>query len=348
LCAGLHSVLVTDANGCDTIAIVTITEPQVLSAPISVNSLVLCNGQCNGGASVAPIGGVPPYTILWSNGDTAATADSLCPGSYTVTVTDTNTCIALDSLSLTEPPTLAIDFTDSSVVCEPACDGNATASPLGGTSPYTYLWVNGATVAVSNNLCNGVHRLTVTDANGCTATDSVVILADTLPLVADAGSDAEICTGESVTLTSSAGISYSWSPSTGLSCTTCPNPTATPSSTDTYTLIVKNIACSDSDQVMITVKTCLTGAIPEIITPNGDGANDVFEIPNIEQFPNNKITIFNQWGDVVFSIDQYHNVNNNWNGMTNNGKRLPDGTYFYVLELGDGGDPLSGPIMIHR
>ncbi|MBL4656487.1 MAG: gliding motility-associated C-terminal domain-containing protein [Flavobacteriales bacterium] len=348
LCAGLHTVILTDNNGCDTAAAVTIIEPQILSALISDSTLVLCNGECNGDATVTALGGVPPYTILWSNGDPVSTADSLCAGNYTVTVEDSINCTALDNVSITEPSPLAINIADSNAVCEPLCDGSAIATPLGGTSPYGYLWVNGDTVAFADSLCSGMYLLTVTDANGCTGIDSAFILADTLPVVANAGPDVEICPDESVTLGGSGGISYNWNPSTELSCTDCANPEATPSSTSIYTLVVKNTACVDSDQVVVTVILCLAGPIPEIITPNGDGTNDIFEIPNIEQFPNNKIAIFNQWGDVVFSTDQYHNVNNYWDGKAQNGKTLSDATYFYVLQLGDGNEPISGYVMIYR
>ena len=226
------------------------------------------------------------------------------------------------------------------------------ATAIEGTSPYTDLWANGDNVAFTDSLCSGIYQLTVTDANGCTIIDSSTVLADTVPLVADAGPDVEICPDESVILGAGSGISYNWSPSTGLSCTDCKNPEATLSATGTYTytLVVNNIACTDNDQVTVTVNLCLLdpGTIPQIITPNEDGTNDIFEIPNIEQYPANKIAIFNQWGDVVFSTDQYHNVDNYWDGKANNGKSLPDGTYFYILNLGDGSKAISGPIMIHR
>ena len=348
LCAGAHPVTISDTSGCTTVAVVTITEPLALLPNTVDSTLITCNGGCDGDATIQITGGVPPYTYSWFNGDTGPLADSLCAGNHLVTITDSNNCTIQDSVLITEPSAMTLDFTDSVAICEPLCDGEVTASPLGGTSPYTFLWGNGDTIPLVDSLCSGIHQLTVTDALGCVVTDSVTILSDTLPIIADAGFDVQICTGESTTLNASGGISYSWNPSTALSCSNCPNPETTPASTSSYTLVATNLACVDSDQVIITVNVCILDPLPEIFTPNDDGTNDVFEIPNIEQFPTNKITIFNQWGDIVFSTAQYHNIDNNWKGETNGGKRLPDGTYFYVVELGDGSEPISGPIMIHR
>jgi len=352
LCAGNYLVTVTDINGCAAVTAVTITEPAAMISFIGIGN-ISCFGGCDGSFSVTVTGGVPPYIYLWSNGDSASFTDSLCDGNYSVMVTDSNNCITQDSLLITEPVLLTVSITDSSAVCEPLCNGNALATPSGGTLPYSYLWDAGTTPndSATGGLCSGMHQLTVTDANSCMAIDSVIVFGDTLPPVADAGLDAEICPGESVTLGAS-GIppagGYTWSPLTGLSCTNCQNPEATPSSTNTYTVTVKNIACTDSDQVTVAVNLCLLGPIPEVITPNGDGTNDIFEIPNIEYYPENTINVFNQWGSIVFSTNQYHNINNYWEGKTNEGKRLPDATYFYILKLKDDSEPLSGFVMIHK
>ncbi|MDR1678710.1 MAG: gliding motility-associated C-terminal domain-containing protein [Prevotellaceae bacterium] len=93
-----------------------------------------------------------------------------------------------------------------------------------------------------------------------------------------------------------------------------------------------------------------TVAIPEGFSPNGDGVNDVFDIRGIEQFPNNKVLIFNRWGNKVFEGKPYQN---NWDGRNHEGgnignDELPAGTYFYILELGDGSKAQKGFIFLTR
>jgi gliding motility-associated-like protein len=82
-----------------------------------------------------------------------------------------------------------------------------------------------------------------------------------------------------------------------------------------------------------------------VITPNGDGLNDKWIIDCIENFPDNKVTIFNRWGDSVNSFKNYDNVSHVWNGTTTDGKPLPDGTYYYVLTIKNGGK-YSGWILL--
>ncbi|MDH5368281.1 MAG: gliding motility-associated C-terminal domain-containing protein, partial [Cyclobacteriaceae bacterium] len=90
-------------------------------------------------------------------------------------------------------------------------------------------------------------------------------------------------------------------------------------------------------------------------SPNGDGNNDVWTINNIEKFPNNNIQIFNRWGNLIYETSNYDNTNNSWSGENSSGRmniggsKVPDGTYFYIIELGDGRKkPLSGYIIIKR
>jgi gliding motility-associated-like protein len=92
--------------------------------------------------------------------------------------------------------------------------------------------------------------------------------------------------------------------------------------------------------------------IPDGFSPNDDGANDKFVIPGIEAYKNNSVKIFNRWGNVVFEATGYQNQ---WDGTTNKAfgllesdGRVPDGTYFYIIDLGDGSMPRSGNIYINR
>ena len=89
--------------------------------------------------------------------------------------------------------------------------------------------------------------------------------------------------------------------------------------------------------------------IPQGFSPNNDRINDYFVIPGIENFPNNKITIFNRWGNIVYESNKY---NNEWEGKSNKGpsayEDLPVGVYYYILDLGDGRNPITGYIYLNR
>jgi len=114
----------------------------------------------------------------------------------------------------------------------------------------------------------------------------------------------------------------------------------------TYELCAENCECSTA---VITIQVGLDANCnaPNIFTPNGDGINDVFVIPclaDVVRFPNSEMSIFNNFGDEVFGASPYMN---NWSG-TFNGEDLPVGTYFYVLDLGNGDRPMSGFITLQR
>ena len=116
-----------------------------------------------------------------------------------------------------------------------------------------------------------------------------------------------------------------------------------PETPDEFTYAICNQVGCDTTQVFVTV-LCDELIIFNGFSPNGDGVNDYFTIQGIEAFPNNRLLIFNRWGNEVYNVEGYLN---DWDGTWNNRKLLPDGTYFYVLEDGEG-RRYSGYIQIHR
>ncbi len=117
---------------------------------------------------------------------------------------------------------------------------------------------------------------------------------------------------------------------------------------DSFTYIICDdgfITLCDTGIVRIEV---LRVKVPNSISPNGDGNNDGVVIPGLEFYPDNYLKIFNRWGDIVFEANQYQN---NWKGQLENagvviGERVPTGTYFYLLYLGEGLPVLKGFIMV--
>ena len=108
---------------------------------------------------------------------------------------------------------------------------------------------------------------------------------------------------------------------------------------------------NDTDESSVTVFTGDAELnIPQGFSPNGDGVNDVFVIRGIERYPNNEFTIINRWGNIVYKANGYQNT---WNGKATEGVKfggddLPEGTYFYILDLGNGDKPYKGYIYLNR
>ncbi len=217
--AGAYTVTVTDANGCtsSTIAnVLTTGGPTVNANPTAP---VSCNGGSDGSASVVVSNGTAPFTYLWSpSGGTNSSATGLAAGNYAVTVTDGNACISSDNVTITEPPPVSVLASSTNTLCHGSADGSATVNAVGGTGAYTYLWAPGGAVSsTATNLAAGSYHVTVTDANGCTATTAATVLQPTsVTLVMS--SIPPLCNGASsgsasVTASGGAsGYSYLWTP----------------------------------------------------------------------------------------------------------------------------------------
>ena len=217
LCAGTYCVMVTDAvTGCVTTACVTVVEPGAIILTITTVD-IQCNGVCIGETDATVTGGVPPYIYSWSSGATAEDLTGLCAGSYTLTVVDANGVSTSQTISITEPTAVAVtSVTGTDLNCNAICDGTLEATATGGTGTLTYLWDDGPTPALQNqtSVCAGTYEVTVTDDNGCTATDTYTV-NEPAPLVlvtsqTDANcsqADGEACVTPSG---GTAGYTYLW------------------------------------------------------------------------------------------------------------------------------------------
>lgn len=183
--------------------------------------------------------------------------------------------------------------------------------------------------------------------NGVCPRFSDTVLVNVIPTpVANAGSDIYVLENTIVTLNGSGGDLYSWSPATGLSFTDIPNPTFTAKENTIYMLTVADATntCSSTDEVQIFVERPVR--IPNAFTPNKDGNNDTWEIENINGFPNVTFEVYNRWGTLVWKSTGNLKM---WDGTNfRNGEVLPDGTYFYVIDLHSVifSEPYSGYVQI--
>ncbi|MCW5907660.1 MAG: T9SS type A sorting domain-containing protein [Chitinophagales bacterium] len=171
LAAGTYTVTVTDTKSCSATATATIAQPAVITAiPNVIN--VSCFGGSNGSSGLNVSGGTPSFNYQWSNGQTTPAATNLTAGTYTVTITDVNSCSITASATVTQPNAISATGSGNSISCHGGNNGAIILSVTGGTSPYSYQWSNGSTSANLNGLTAGTYGLTVTDANSCIATFS--------------------------------------------------------------------------------------------------------------------------------------------------------------------------------
>ena len=185
LTAGVYYLTLTDNNQCVTYKSKLLIE-NLPTITITFNTVpVTCHNGNNGSITAIPTGGVAPYSFLWSNGATVSTISNLSPGSYSVTVSESGSNVAINSVSLSNPSLIAIsvqsnmNYNGYAVSCFSCSDGQATATPSGGISPYTFLWSDGSVGAVNSGMIRGLHTVTVTDSNGCSNSAQITLNSPT-------------------------------------------------------------------------------------------------------------------------------------------------------------------------
>jgi|GEM_PF-895015 len=243
-----------------------------LSVTIDTNSNVSCNGLSDGELEATPTGGTSPYTYLWSNGATGATASSLAAGTYTVTVTDNSGSTATASATITQPTTLSVSASGTNPSSSGAADGTTLASASGGTTAYAYTWNTGASGASETGLTAGTYCVTVTDANACTDSTCVTI---TDPVACSLSASASVtsnvsCNGlsdgqASASFSGAQGfVTYSWSNGTFIS-------SISGLAVGTYTVTITDTAsCTDTASVTITQPSVLSASASGTnVTTNG-------------------------------------------------------------------------------
>lgn len=181
IAGGLYTVTLTDANGCTWTESTTVYEPAPLAITLDAVSSyngygVSCAGGSNGSISIVASGGNGTYTYIWNNGMTSASVSGLSAGTFSVTVSDLNSCTAVQNYTLTSPNFMLTSTQSTQVSCNGGSNGaiNLTVT-FGGLPPFSYLWSNGQTTEDVTGLVAGTYVVTITDFNGCTTTKTTVI-----------------------------------------------------------------------------------------------------------------------------------------------------------------------------
>lgn len=219
---------------------------------------------------------------------------------------------------------------------------------LTGTGVFSGNGVDASGLFDPNVAGAGLHtiRYTFTGANTCSNYVEQTIRVNPTP-VANAGPDKVVLEGGQVQLTPAlnAGfpITYIWTPPNGLDNPAAPDPIASPADDITYTMkVISDKGCTTSDQVF--VKVLKKPAIPNIFSPNGDGIHDKWVIAFLETYPGCTVEIFNRYGQRIYYSVGYSTP---WDG-TINGKPVPVGTYYYIVDPKNGRQKMTGYVDVVR
>ncbi|MCP4123116.1 MAG: hypothetical protein GY751_15290, partial [Bacteroidetes bacterium] len=337
-----YEVTVTDANGCsdiDTVIVVVNESPTLDLGP----DLSFCVG-LEGMLEVDIAGGTPDYEYDWTLPDASTTNEETViadqAGTYSLVVTDSNGCEDTDEVEVEIIEDLDLSGDVTQITCNGDEDGEISVTPGDGTAPFIFDWDSGENTPDIGPLGEGTYTVIVTDANECIdEIEFEIIDPDPIEVVLDAtdffkcgGVEGEdgISTLGSVSITELTGgtpeYTYQWSNGA----TTGDLDLEFEYEAGEYSVLVTDSRGCSAESELMEVSVFNLDSIPQGVSPNGDGKNDYLHIAGVENFDENLVTIFNRRGTTVFQTEKYDNFANRFNGIHENGKDLPDGTYYMV------------------
>jgi gliding motility-associated-like protein len=340
---GAYTCTVTDGNGCTTAQQITVAPAAPSSVEIAQTGSILCFGNATGVMTAQAVGGVGPYTFVWSTGDSTATIDSLAAGTYTVTMTDGQGCTYTATRTLGQPSAVNTNATLNPLQCFGYTNASIAMQTVGGTAPYAYSINNGTswtTGSTFGGIAAGTYNLIVRDRYNCQDTVEVDVIAPAAWSVDIVPGDTLIEYGESITLsavtTSSAIESYTWVPDTALTCTDCSSTVASPTTDQTYYVVaLDTFGCLQYDTVLVSVYLPRRLYVPNFFSPNGDGNNDLFMIQGGRGVAEVvTFRVFDRWGEKVYEAINAlpSDANAAWDGSFK-GQPMNSGVYAWYAEI---------------
>jgi gliding motility-associated-like protein len=275
--------------------------------------------------------------VFWNgplilSGDSTLTPKVGLAGIYKVNITDNLTgCIANDSVRVSPPTPIKItSINKKDVTCFNGSDGSILVTTDNAPMGLNYTW--NPSVSINNqakNLKVGTYQVVVNNIDGCKDTSKVIITQPDVISVNLLDTISGECGEENGSIFINAsggksGFSYYWNNGKI-------GDHIYQLNAGTYIVNVKDqVGCSVNDTFVLNCKPLVPIIVPQFISPNNDGKNDQWIIEHLELYPNNKVQVFNRWGNLVFSASPY---NNDWNGhQEGNNEILPAATYFYLIE----------------
>jgi gliding motility-associated-like protein len=378
---GTYEITYATSGDCGNSSTVQVTIHELPDVPVLVvNNETICDGDDVTVTVQNPQVGVTYNVYSTSAGTTLL---GTAPYTYSPTISGNVYVQAVNSAGCVN----AGDMTEFTVVVNPSpvisssgnqsiCPGESVTLLVAASEEVSWsTGQNGNSITVSP-ATTSTYTASATDANGCSASlDIVVTVIDGGSVIAQ-NDNATVASGQSVTvpvLTNDTGFGgnpvITVNPNSG-SAQVEADGTITYtaeegfSGTVVFTYVICSSVCTEicdeaNVTIVVTKETTPTDdefILPEGFSPNGDGINDFFIVPNLANYPNTQIVIFNRWGTKVFESDNYQN---DWNGISQSplnvgGDELPEGTYFYILTMGgsqnDGiaGETFKGYVYLKR
>ena len=344
LLPGTYSVSISDGTPCYINRTFIIVEPQPLVLNATIQNALDCFNASSGAINLVVSGGTPPFSYVWSNSATTEDITNIPNGNYSVVVTDSRGCIKTASYTVFRPqPLIVVLDQNSQVNCATGTVTNLfKANVSGGMAPFTINWSSGTISGTNNEFMsttqNGLITVTITDANGCTTSQSVTI---SNPIIGNAGfgqnSFAYTTYGiysinDPIQFTNTATgdfVSVAWNFGDGIFSTE-ENPIHTYVLEGNYIVtqtVTYPLGCIKTTIITLIITKGYKLIIPSGFTANNDTINDTFK-PEFEGLENISLQVYDTWGNVVYYEKGETIVG--WNGQINS-VPAENGNYYYKV-----------------